>query len=216
MKKHRSKHGLFITFEGSEGCGKSTQIKRLAHQLRRNGHRVFVTREPGGTPVSERIRHLLKFSKSSGNMTPEAELLLFSASRAQLVREKILPALSRGEIVLCDRFVDSTTVYQGVGRKLNLSVIQAVNEFAIANRKPDLTLVLDANVSTGLARAKKKTNSPDRMEAQKKSFYLSVQKGFRALAKKEPRRVKIIDATKSILEVSENVKDYVRPLLHRL
>jgi dTMP kinase len=213
MKKHRSKRGVFITFEGSEGCGKSTQIKRLANHLRRKGYRVFVTREPGGTAVSERIRHLLKFSKSSGNMTPEAELLLFSASRAQLVREKILPALSRGEIVLCDRFVDSTTIYQGVGRKLNLSFIQTVNQFATSNRKPNLTLVLDANISTGLARAKKKTKSRDRMEAQKKSFYQSVQKGFRALAKKESRRVKIIDATRPIPEVSDEIWMRVEHLL---
>lgn len=214
MKKRSSK-GLFITFEGSEGCGKSTQIKKLANRLRKKRYRVFVTREPGGTAVSERIRHLLKFSKANGNMTPEAELLLFSASRAQLVREKILPALLRGEIVLCDRFVDSTTVYQGVGRKLNLSFIHAVNEFATADRKPDLTLVLDANISTGLTRAKKKTKSRDRMEAQKKSFYQSVQKGFRALAKKEPRRVKLIDATRSISEVGEDVNGYVNDLLLR-
>lgn len=205
MKKHRSKRGLLITFEGSEGCGKSTQIKRLAAQLRRNGCRVLVTREPGGTAVSERIRHLLKFSKSSGNMVPEAELLLFSASRAQLVREKILPALAKGEMVLCDRFIDSTTVYQGVGRKLSLSFIQKVNEFAAANRKPDLTLVLDANISTGLKRAKKKTKSLDRMEGQKMSFYQSVRKGFQMLAKKEPRRVKVIDATRSIEEVGKEI-----------
>jgi dTMP kinase len=211
MKRPRHPSGLFITFEGSDGCGKSTQIRRLAAHLRRLGHRVMVTREPGGTPVGERIRHLLKFSKSGHAMTPEAELLLFSASRAQLVREKILPALALGEVVLCDRFADSTTVYQGVGRKLDAACVAHLNDFAIAARKPDLTLVLDLDVATGLARAQRKTRTRDRMESQRRSFYQAVRRGFQALARREPRRVKLIDASRSVDEVAHAIWHIVKP-----
>ena len=208
--KHR---GVFITFEGSEGCGKSTQIRRLAGRLRRLGFRVLATREPGGTPVGERIRHLLKFSKSGRAMTPAAELLLFSASRAQLVREQILPTLARGEIVLCDRFVDSTTVYQGIGRRLEAGFVARLNEFAIAGRKPDLTLVLDLDVAVGLARARGKTRTADRMEAQRRSFYQAVRRGFQALARREPARVKLIDASRPIAAVAEEIWTLVQPRL---
>jgi len=206
--------GLFITFEGSEGCGKSTHIRRLAARLRRMGCHVLVTREPGGTPVGERIRHLLKFSKSNGGMVAEAELMLFSASRAQLAREKILPALARGKIVLCDRFADSTTVYQGAARGLDPAFVARLNQFVIAGRKPDLTLVMDVDVRTGLARARKKTKTADRMESQRMSFYRAIRQGFCRLAKKEPGRVKLIDATTPIPEVAENIWNHVRAVLN--
>lgn len=212
-KKIKGGQGLFITFEGSEGCGKSTQILRLARRLRKTGRKVISTREPGGTPVGERIRHLLKFSKSNGAMVPEAELMLFSASRAQLVREKILPALRRGEIVLCDRFADSTVVYQGVARKLDSSFINRLNDFVLGGRKPDLTLVLDLDVATGLARARRKTKTTDRMEAQRRSFYEAVRRGFRGLATDEPKRVKVIDASVSLPVVSETIWKLVEPRL---
>ncbi len=207
---HSRKTGLLITFEGSEGCGKSTHIRRLAARLRRLGRKVLVTREPGGTPVGERIRHLLKFSKSNGDMVPETELMLFSASRAQLVREKILPALARGEIVLCDRFADSTTVYQGVARRLEPAFIARLNHFIIAGRKPDLTLVLDLDAATGLARARKKTKTTDRMESQRRSFYEAVRRGFRDLACREPKRVKLLDVSNPISEVAKNIWSHVR------
>src|SRR5580700_6969827 len=134
--------GLFITFEGTEGCGKSTQITLLADRLRVLGRRVHVTREPGGTPIGEEIRHTLKHSEANAAMTPEAELLLMNASRAQLVREVIRPALAAGEIVLCDRFYDSTTAYQGYGRQLDLKMVQEIVDVAVGETKPDLTLLL--------------------------------------------------------------------------
>src|ERR1051325_2339017 len=134
--------GLFITFEGTEGSGKSTQIPILAERLRSLGHHVRVLREPGGTPIGEEIRHTLKHSKANEAMTPEAELLLMNASRAQLVREIIRPALAAGEIVLSDRFYDSTTAYQGYGRQLDLNMVKAIIDAAVGNTRPDLTLLL--------------------------------------------------------------------------
>ena len=134
--------GLFITFEGTEGCGKSTQVKLLAERLAALGYRVRILREPGGTPIGEEIRHTLKYSKNSAAMTAEAELLLMNASRAQLVREVIRPALAAGEIIVCDRFYDSTTAYQGHGRQLDLEKVKAVIEFAGGETKPNLTLSL--------------------------------------------------------------------------
>src|SRR5271166_1382777 len=134
--------GLFITFEGTEGSGKSTQISLLAERLRWRGHRVRTTREPGGTPIGEEIRHTLKHSATNQAMTAEAELLLMNASRAQLVREVIRPALAAGEIVVCDRFYDSTTAYQGYGRQLDLRMVQTVIDFAVGETRPNLTVLL--------------------------------------------------------------------------
>ena len=133
---------LFITFEGTEGCGKSTQVELLAERLRALGHRVRVLREPGGTPIGEEIRHTLKHSKVNVTMTYETELLLMNASRAQLVRETIRPALAVGEIVVCDRFYDSTTAYQGYGRGLDLALVRSVIDFAVGDTRPNLTLLL--------------------------------------------------------------------------
>src|SRR6516225_4087330 len=129
--------GLFITFEGSEGCGKSTHVELLSKQLRTTGHRVRILREPGGTPIGEEIRYTLKHSQKNAAMTAEAELLLMNASRAQLVREVIRPALAAGEIVLCDRFYDSTTAYQGYGRELDLGMVKAIVDFAVGTTRPD-------------------------------------------------------------------------------
>src|SRR5579859_5086996 len=134
--------GFFMTFEGNEGCGKSTQVELLARRLRALGHCVRVLREPGGTPIGEEIRHTLKHSKNNHAMTAEAELLLMNASRAQLVREIIRPALADGEIVLCDRFYDSTIAYQGYGRQLDLKMVQAIVDVAVGDTRPDLTLLL--------------------------------------------------------------------------
>ena len=134
--------GLFITFEGTEGCGKSTQVELLAQRLRALGYRVRALREPGGTPIGEEIRHTLKHSQANVAMTPETELLLMNASRAQLVREIIRPALAAGEIVVCDRFYDSTLAYQGYGRGLDLQIVKSAIDFAIGNTRPNLTLLL--------------------------------------------------------------------------
>src|SRR5882724_10468026 len=137
--------GLFISFEGTEGCGKSTQVKLLTERLTALGHRVRTLREPGGTPIGEEIRHTLKHSHQNHAMTAEAELLLMNASRAQIVREVIRPALAAGEIIVCDRFYDSTVAYQGYGRQLDLKIVQSVIDFAVGETRPDLTLLLEVS-----------------------------------------------------------------------
>lgn len=147
-----SRSGFFITFEGSEGSGKSTQIARLAEKLRQAGHEPLLIREPGGTPAGESIRHLLQHAPEGENLVPEAELLLFAASRAQLVREKILPALEAGRIVICDRFFDSTTVYQGVARSIPAEDTARINAFAIGDCLPDVTFILDLDRRISLER----------------------------------------------------------------
>ncbi len=176
--------GLFITFEGSEGCGKSTQVELLARRLRALGHRVRTLREPGGTPIGEEIRHTLKHSKNNAAMTAEAELLLMNASRAQLVREVIRPALDAGEIVLCDRFYDSTTAYQGYGRELDLQMVKAVIDVAVGETRPDLTLLLTVSAEIGeMRRAMRQSTLPfmrDRMEEADKKFFERVAKGYEA------------------------------------
>src|SRR5690349_12188289 len=155
----------FITFEGSEGCGKSTQVKRLTARLEKSGVPFLVTREPGGTPIGELIRELLQFAPQSASMTAETELLLFEASRAQLVREVIKPALENGNCVIADRFFDSTTVYQGVARKLEGKTVSELNLFAIGDCVPDVTFVLDVDLKTAQTRMKG-PRRPDRMEMQ--------------------------------------------------
>jgi len=187
--------GLFITFEGSEGCGKSTQIGRLAARLRDAGREVVLLREPGGTPISEQIRHLLQYDESAGAMTPEAELLLFAASRAQLVREVIRPAMERGAVVLCDRFLDSTTVYQGVARALDRGDVAAVNAFAVGGTLPDLTLLLDLDAAEGRRRAASRKGPVDRMEQEGEEFYEAVRRGYLELAEASPGRFAVIDAS---------------------
>lgn len=187
--------GIFISFEGSEGCGKSTQIRRLADALRQKDREVLILREPGGTPIGEVIRHLLKHDENAAGMTPEAELLLFAASRAQLVREVIQPALERGAVVLCDRFLDSTSVYQGVARALNESDVATINAFAVGETLPDLTLLLDLDAAEGRRRAAARQEAPDRMEQENEEFYEAVREGYRKLAMLHPGRIVLLDAS---------------------
>src|SRR5579863_4480093 len=179
--------GLLISFEGTEGCGKSTQISVLAERLRAVGRAVTMVREPGGTPIGEEIRHTLKHSAANAAMTPEAELLLMNASRAQLVREVIRPALSGGNIVLCDRFYDSTVAYQGYGRGLDLDVIRAVINVAVGETRPRLTLLLRVPAEVSLARvaARRATAPParDRMEEAEGAFFERVARGYESLAR---------------------------------
>src|SRR5262245_16035877 len=167
--------GCFITFEGTEGAGKSTHIQRLAEFLSSAGFKIRTLREPGGTPIGEEIRHLLKHSDTNHAMTPEAELLLMNASRAQLVREVIRPALEAGEIVLCDRFFDSTTAYQGYGRGLDLKLVQSVINFAVGPTRPDLTLLLvvSPEVSEQRRGTRASTGAPvrDRFEEADRAFF---------------------------------------------
>src|SRR5437763_8315736 len=164
----------FITFEGSEGCGKSTQVQLLATRLETLGVQFVVTREPGGTAIGETIRELLQYAPQSTGMTPETEVLLFEASRAQLVREIIKPALDRGECVIADRFFDSTTVYQGVARKLDKKVVRQLNAFAVGDCVPDITFLLDVDLQTAHERMKG-PRRPDRMEQEADEFYEQVR-----------------------------------------
>lgn len=221
--------GLFITLEGTEGGGKSTQLPRLAERLRALGHRVCALREPGGTAVGEEIRHTLKHSRGGCSVTPEAELLLINASRAQLVREVIRPALARGEIVLCDRFYDSTTAYQGYGRQLDLDQVERVIRFAVGETRPDLTLLLRVPVHVSEARRQlRQTNPtadpaspasaaalPDRFEAADRSFFERVERGFDAIAAAEPDRVVVVDASHGVEEVHKSLWQAVQRLLRR-
>src|SRR5438552_3342246 len=182
-----------ITFEGSEGCGKSTQVKRLAARLEKCGIVATVFREPGGTAIGEAIRHLLQHSEENHAMTPETELLLFAASRSQLVREKIRPALQRGEWVICDRFFDSTTVYQGAARHLDPGFVEHLNVFSVGNCMPDLTCVLDIDRATAQSRLGNRKKIRDRMEEESDEFHERVIRAYRDLAENEPKRVILID-----------------------
>jgi dTMP kinase len=198
--------GLFVSFEGSEGCGKSTQIRLLAERLEAVGQRVLLTREPGGTEIGEQLRHLLQFSKAGHAMAPETELLLFTASRAQLVREVILPALEDGAVVLADRFLDSTTVYQGVARRLDPAEVAAINGFAVGGTLPDLTFVLDLDPVVARERMRHRTSAaPDRMESQPAAFFDAVRAGYLALAKEHPSRVRLLDAGGTVEELTERI-----------
>jgi len=207
-----AKKGKFITFEGGEGSGKSTHIERLVTRLRQEGNRVLVAREPGGTEVGEQIRHILQYSKQSAGMVPETELLLFCASRAQLVREVIQPALNDGRVVICDRFFDSTTVYQGVGRKINPHAVAAINNFAVGANLPDLTLVIDLDPRIGLERARGRELF-DRMESQSLEFHDRVRQGYLDLSKREARRVKMIDGSQAIDAIEKQIWDLVKSVL---
>lgn len=200
--------GLFITFEGSEGCGKSTQVQRLAARIQARHLPFLLTREPGGTPIGEKIRDLLQFAPENTAMLPETELLLFEASRSQLVRQVIQPALDRGLIVVADRFYDSTTVYQGVARRLNPAMVAQLNEFAVGACRPDVTFLLDVDVVTARARMLRRvrpTTAPDRMEQEPTEFYEGVRAGYRELAAGEPGRVKLIDGARSADEIEEEI-----------
>jgi dTMP kinase len=189
-------HLPFITFEGSEGCGKSTQVRRLAKRLEKLGVPCLMTREPGGTPIGESIRDLLQFAPESASMTAETELLLFEASRSQLVREVIKPALAREECVIADRFFDSTTVYQGAARRLDTKTVEQLNQFAADDCIPDVTFVLDVDLRTARSRMQA-PRRPDRMEMQPDDFYERVCEGYRELAQREPKRVVLIDGARS-------------------
>ena len=202
----------FITFEGSEGCGKSTQVGRLAARLTKAGVPLLVTREPGGTPIGEKIRHLLQFAPESVAMTPETELLFFEASRSQLVREVIQPALDRGTVVLSDRFADSTTVYQGVARRLDQEMVGHLNIFAVGKCWPDLTFLLDIDVETARARMLRRVRPAtgiDRMEQEPVKFYEAVCVAYRQLAAREPHRICVIDATRTPDQIEHEIWDVI-------
>jgi dTMP kinase len=187
--------GVFITFEGMDGCGKTTQMRRLAKRLRREGRAVLETAEPGGTEIGSQIRKILLDSANYA-LSPTAELLLYFASRAQNVDQSILPAISEGTVVLSDRFTDSSLVYQGCGRGLGADTVLALDRIACRGLKPDLTLLIDIDLATSLARAEARNlrgNRSDRMEQQESAFYEKVRDAYLALAAREPDRFHIID-----------------------
>lgn len=190
--------GTLISFEGSEGSGKSTQISRLAAHLQKSGRDVISTREPGGTEIGEQIRSIIVHNSKGEEMCAETELLLFTAARAQLVREVIAPALVAGKIVLSDRYLDSSTVYQGIGRNLAADPVNQINRFAVGNVMPDLTIVIDVPTEVSLSRLKQRASDlPDRMERENIDFYKKVREGYLVLAKGMPERFIVVDGTKS-------------------
>jgi dTMP kinase len=189
--------GRLVSFEGPEGSGKSTQISRLAAHFQKTHREVITTREPGGTEIGEQIRNIIVHNSRGDEMCAETELLLFTAARAQLVREVIAPALLRGAIVLSDRFLDSTTVYQGIARNLAADPVSQINRFAVGNVMPDLTVVLDVPEEVSLARLKQRaTDLPDRMERENVDFYKKVREGYLLLARGMPERFIVVDGTK--------------------
>jgi len=202
--------GLFITFEGGEGCGKSTQARLLLKKLEQQGIPTILTHEPGGTPLGNEIRMLLK-RKQGSSISPQAELFLFAASRVQLVAELVRPALQEGKVVICDRFTYSTIVYQGYGRGLDLATVGVVNTMATGNLKPDLTILLDMPSEQGLERRR---SSKDRFELEDLSFHHRVREGYLKMAADEPDRWLLIDASLAKANIAEIIWDKVRKLWH--
>jgi dTMP kinase len=216
-----AKRGFFISFEGGEGGGKSTQIKRLKALLRKNRIPFVVTLEPGGTPIGRKIRELLLNPKNK-NLSKRAELYLYVADRAQHVDEVVKPALAAGKVVITDRYADSSAVYQGICRGLGVKWTESLNDFATLGLYPDLVIVLDVPESVGLARVRNRLKSDpkllgkrrvvkmDRLERERLSFHKKVRQGFVTLAKKHPQRIKRIDATQTPDQVSEQIRDLIQ------
>ncbi len=205
--------GRFITFEGIEGSGKSSQISLLADHLRSNQRAVTLTREPGGTPIGDQVRKIL-LDPGNKALDPSAELLLYAASRAQHLKEVIRPALESGAIVLCDRFSDATIAYQGYGRGLDLTLIQELDRLVTSGMRPDLTIVLDVEAAVGLARARGRNNQQGleaeaRFENEALAFHERVRQGYLALAREAPDRIRIVDAALPPLRVQEKIREIV-------
>lgn len=205
--------GLFITLEGPEGAGKSTNRDYLAAKLREHGVQVLLTREPGGTPLAERIRELL-LTPSDESMCADTELLLVFAARAQHLAEVIRPALARGEVVLCDRFTDATYAYQGGGRGLSHDRIAVLESFVQGDLRPDLTLVFDLPVEVGLARAAARGRL-DRFEQEGRTFFDAVRSTYLARAEAEPARYRLVDAAQSLADVQRSLNAWLPHLLER-
>lgn len=209
--------GRFITFEGPEGSGKSTQAGRLASRLRQAGLPVVTTREPGGTPTGELIRDVVQHDLTGEPICAEAEVLLFAASRAQLVRRVIRPALTRGDWVISDRFADSTTAYQGFGRGQDIARILEINALAIGESLPDRTLLMDVDVATGFERLRQRHESGeeefDRIEREEKSFHERVRQGYLDLARRWPERFRVFDTSEDEDAVHERIWEAVRELM---
>ena len=193
--------GLFITIEGGDGSGKSTQIDLLTAYFDQHGYEVLLTREPGGTIISEKIRGII-LDKDHMEMADMTEALLYAAARAQHVQEYIIPNVTSGKMVICDRYVDSSVVYQGHARGLGIDAVEAINSYATVGLTPDLTILLDLPPDVGLQR-KKQQKALDRLELQADSFHIKVAEGYRLLAKRHPERILSIDATQSIEDIHQ-------------
>ena len=209
--------GKFITFEGPEGSGKSTQIRLLAEKLEAQGIEVGCTREPGGTATGEAIRNILQHDAVDEHLGERAELLLFTASRAQLMKQVILPVLERGEWVLCDRFIDSTLAYQGFARGMDIDTLDRINDFAIHGRKPDLTLLLDLDIERGFERLEERyangAGAADRFERETRDFHHRVREGYQKLAQREPARFRMVNSDRPIETVSDEIWNLVKEAL---
>ena len=203
-----SGRSLFITFEGVEGAGKSSQTRRLAASLKSDGFSVLVTREPGGTPISERIREVL-LEREHHKMVSTTELLLYAAARSQHVAEYIAPALAEEHIVISDRFGDATAAYQGYGRGLDLELIRRLNHVATGGLVPDLTIVLDVPIKVGLGRARRRRRSMDRLEIESLEFHQRVREGYLTIAKEEPNRFAVINSRRNPKRVHDEIRELV-------
>ncbi|MDD3570071.1 MAG: dTMP kinase [Lachnospiraceae bacterium] len=203
--------GKFITVEGTDGAGKSTQIDLLVKYLQNKGFEVVVTREPGGTSISEKIREII-LDVENGEMSDITEALLYAASRAQHINQKIKPAVEAGKVVICDRFVDSSIAYQGYARGLDMNLIEDVNRYAVDNMTPDATLFFDIKPEIGIAR-KKNVQSLDRIEKEALDFHYKVYNGYKELLQKYPQRIKRIDAEKDVEEVHAQVVEVLKQIL---
>jgi len=208
--KKKPSRGLLVTFEGIDGCGKTTQLRLARRFLVAQGRSVAVLREPGSTPVAERIRRLLLDRRSS--MSHVTELLLYEAARCEITRLKIAPLLEAGRVVLCDRFYDSTTAYQGYGRGIDVALVARLHRLAVGPIRPDLTFVFDIDPATARSRLGRRL---DRLESQAAAFHRRVRRGFLEIARREPRRVKVIDGTGPVDQVFEEVRRHLLGKLKR-
>lgn len=202
------KKGFFITFEGPEGAGKSSQLQRLAETLSRRGYACVTTREPGGTPLAETLRAILKEHQGSETLHDKTELLLMEAARSQHVSEVISPALEKGNVVLCDRFADSSTAYQGIARGIGVDTVRGLNDFAYGNCRPDLTILLDLPAERGFERTRRRVETQgeiDRFEEENLQFHHKVRDGFLQIAAMEPQRVKVVNADRDVESVAAEI-----------
>lgn len=205
--------GLFISFEGIDGSGKTTQVKRLGQSLRDKGYELVTVREPGGTPVAEKIRELLLDARNDG-ICPRTEAFLYAAARAQLVTEVINPALTEGRVVIADRYLDSTLAYQGYGRGLDTRFLEQLNRLAVAGTVPDLTIILDISPVEGMVR--RSDSCPDRLEREGLQFQEAVRAGYLSLSRQYPERIKVVDAMQPPEQVYAEIVALVTPFLAQL
>jgi dTMP kinase len=219
MMTAMQQRGKFITFEGLDGCGKSTQLKKLAAILRAQGLSVVMTREPGGTPTAEKIRQLVLDTRTDG-LAPLAELALMFAARAQHIQEVIQPAMAKGSVVLCDRFTDSTEAYQGGGRRLGTAPVMALHRILCGNLQPDLTILMDSDVTASLERARRRNTTQgksgtdeNRFEQESRTFFRRVHNGYHAIAKREPQRVVSVNARGTPDETHAQIVELVKKKL---